>query len=540
MPPSKTDRFMPCECQSVTGAPRIKGPTGRMGQMDIAARRPYLAVQGRHADWQALSGKLDGQMEDGFIYKNGSGGVYIVDKSSHFSMKTAMRSAVLMALGGGLVFGGCARKHVPEFVKTPEIRAQLISFAAAKERQARSLASAEGKELPPKAEKLFSAIENAHWEEATNDYAELRRRMTTDSALYGSWWNPVLETFAAAEQFTLGDDKYAAAYGNDIIQSIPPGSIYFGGTDPGRFIVTAMEKSQIDGDPFFGLTQNALEDGSYLDYLRSMYGNRIYIPTAADLQKCFDDYYRDYQERRAKNELLPGEDATNGPDGKWRVNSYMSVIQVKERVAKVVFEKNTNREFYVEESFPFEWMYPDLEPHGLIFKMNHQPLTALSEEAVRRDQEYWTKTVSPMIGDWLNEDTPAQEIQAFAEKVFLRHDFNGFRGDPAFVENPYAHRKFSKDRSSIAGLYAWRAEHTPDAEEKARMSRAADFAFRQAWALCPDSLEAVFRYVAFLMEENRTSDALIVAETAAAFRSEPSAPSLDQLVQQLKQRLGTQ
>ena len=37
----------------------------------------------------------------------------------------------------------------------------------------------------------------------------------------------------------------------------------------GGFWSPALEKSQADGDPFFTLTQNALADGTYLDYLRS-------------------------------------------------------------------------------------------------------------------------------------------------------------------------------------------------------------------------------------------------------------------------------
>ena len=53
-------------------------------------------------------------------------------------------------------------------------------------------------------------------------------------------------------------DKYAIAFGNDIIQSIPDGSIYFGGTDPGRFVVTALMESHADGKPFFTLSQNPL------------------------------------------------------------------------------------------------------------------------------------------------------------------------------------------------------------------------------------------------------------------------------------------
>ena len=47
------------------------------------------------------------------------------------------------------------------------------------------------------------------------------------------------------------------------------------------------------------------------------------------------------------------------------------------------------------------------------------------------------------------------------------------------------------------------------------MNDAADFAFRQAWAICPYSPETVIRYVNLLISQNRRSDALLVAETAA-------------------------
>ena len=449
-------------------------------------------------------------------------------------MKKWSELAGLLLLAAGMVMSGCARNRAPEFVQDPALRVQLEAFAMEKERQAQALAAASGQALPSKAETVFSAIATGDWATATNNYADLRSSFKGDQIQPGSWWQPVLETYGAAELFTLGDPKYATAYGHDIIESIPPGSIYFGGTDPGRFIVTAMEKSQMAGEPFFDLTQNGLSDGGYLDYLRSMYGARIFIPTAADLQKCFDDYFSDFQKRRAAHELMPGEDIARGPGGKWHVNSYMSLIQVKELVAKEIFEKNTNQEFYVEESFPFAWMYPNLEPHGLILKLHHEPLTALPEDSVRMDHDYWTNAIMPMIGGWLNNDTTVARVAAFAEKVYLRQDFSGFTGDPAFVENADAHRMFSKERSSIASLYAWRSQHDGDAADKRRMDAAADFAFRQAWALCPYSPEAVFRYVTFLMRQKRIADALVVAETAAKFRSEPGVGQLDQLVANLK------
>jgi hypothetical protein len=97
----------------------------------------------------------------------------------------------------------------------------------------------------------------------------------------------------------------------------------------------------------------------------------------------------------------------------------------------------------------------------------------------------------------------------------VKNDWSGFAGDPQFVQNAYSCVMFSKLRSSQAGLYAWRAQHAADDAEKKRMNDAADFAFRQAWALCPHSPETVFRYVNLLTTQDRRADALLVAETAA-------------------------
>ena len=239
------------------------------------------------------------------------------------------------------------------------------------------------------------------------------------------------------------------------------------------------------------------------------------------------------------NKLEPGEDVSVDPaSGRLQVSGEVAVMNVNALIVKVVFDRNTNRDFYVEESFPLAWMYPYLEPHGLIFKLNHQPLDQLSEEVVQKDHDYWTNMLSPMIGDWLNDDTSLADVAAFNEKVFLHHDFSGFTGDTNFVLNSYAHKTFSKERSSSAGMYAWRAQNATDPGEKERMNKAADFAFRQAWALCPYSPEAVFRYVQFLTTQQRTSDALLVAETAEKFpgADEASNRQLETLVTQLKRQ----
>src|SRR5206468_8634844 len=111
------------------------------------------------------------------------------------------------------------------------------------------------------------------------------------------------------------------AFGRDIIKSIPPGSIYFGESDWGRFVVTALCKSQIDGDPFFTLTQPGLLDGTYLNYLREMYSSHIYTPSQEDAANAFRDYYADYRRRRGLNQLKPGENTAE--DGSMTVTCYV-------------------------------------------------------------------------------------------------------------------------------------------------------------------------------------------------------------------------
>jgi len=77
-----------------------------------------------------------------------------------------------------------------------------------------------------------------------------------------------------------------------------------------------------------------------------------------------------------------------------------------------------------------------------------------------------------------------------------------------------------------------------DPLEKERMADAADFAFRQAWALCPYMPETVYGYVNFLLERQRLTDAIFVVETATKM-PEKWAGEADQfgdLLDRLKER----
>jgi tetratricopeptide (TPR) repeat protein len=184
-------------------------------------------------------------------------------------------------------------------------------------------------------------------------------------------------------------------------------------------------------------------------------------------------------------------------------------------LTKITFDKNPAKEFYIEESFPLDWMYPYLEPHGLIMKINRQPLDTLSEEILKQDHRHWQARVDDMIGNWLTDETPVQTVAEFVEKVYAKRDLSGFQGDPRFVQNENAGKMFSKWRASIGGVYSWRISNSNSSPVKRqRMTKEADFAFRQAFAICPSSPEALFRYVNLLVSLGRVDDAIRLTEAA--------------------------
>ena len=413
---------------------------------------------------------------------------------------------------------------------------RLRAFFTAKAAQARQLAAGDSEAVPPEVWAYFEAGRQGDWQTATNLWRAMREQahqygVNNPNAKLDKVWAPILETDLAWEQFANWKEKYVLAYGKDIIKSIPAGSIYFGGTDPGRGVITAMTTSHAEGKPFFTLTQNALADGTYTDYLRTMYGATIYTPTANDAQTCFQEYLADAERRLAEGKLKPGEDVRR-TDNRVQVSGQVAVMSINGLLTKVIFDHNPGREFYVEESFPLDWMYPHLTPHGLILKLNREAMAEISETTVREDHDYWARYLRPILGDWLKDDTSAADVATFVEQVYLKHDLHRFKGDRQLVEDTWAQKAFSKLRSSISGVYAWRATNAKTPQEKQRMIKAADLGFRQAFALCPSSQEALFRYVQLLLMADRLEDARLIAETSLKF--DPENAQVSALVGQLK------
>ena len=398
--------------------------------------------------------------------------------------------------------------------------------------------------------------------------------------------------------YWFGHDMFTPPFG--VYPEMTRDAILFGGTDPGRFCPTYIifcesfiphscqpkEDQKFDRRDVYIITQNALADGTYLDYLRSQYfrsaqhdppffrefikyvlgipfgpnntlvndlanaayyvldvpftkfGARveakrraegvyplveIYIPSPDDLQVCYDTYREDFQRRAALGQLQPGEGVqTSG--SQMAISGQISVMKINGLLCKVIFDHNPTNEFFVEESFPLDWMYPYETPFGIIMKINRQPLPELSDDVFKKDHEFWSQYSQRFIGNWITYDTSIQQIADFVEQVYLHGNFSGFTGDRRFVRDDDGQKAFSKLRSSQAGVYAWRlgSQCPPEYRQKTAAAQEAllretDFAFKQAFAFCPYSPEAVFRYINFLLQYNRLDDALIVAKTCLKF-----------------------
>src|SRR5437773_8065983 len=247
----------------------------------------------------------------------------------------------------------------------------------------------------------------------------------------------------------------------------------------------------------------------------------------------------DAQRRMQLKQLKPNEDVRlDKESGRLTVQGQVAVMSINGLLTKVIFDKNPTNEFYVEESFPLDWMFPYLEPYGIIMKINRQPLPEMTEEMVKRDHEFWSQYSQRLIGNWITYDTPVKEICEFAGRVYERHDYKGFTGDRKFIRDEQAQKSFSKIRRSIGGIYAWRYGNAKPGPEKQRMFKEADFAFRQAFAFCPFSPEAVSRYSYLLASAGRLDDAERIAETALRFDREN--PFIQTLLNQIKEHTKSQ
>ncbi|MDF7798956.1 DUF2723 domain-containing protein [Pontiellaceae bacterium B1224] len=300
-----------------------------------------------------------------------------------------------------------------------------------------------------------------------------------------SYWYPDEEEFL---------EQWEAYPCKDYPEPMGPNAIFFGGTDPGRFVPTYMIYSAKVRPDVYLITQNALADNTYMNVMRDLYGDQIWIPSPLDSNLAFQQYVQGVQ----NGSINAGADVTT-EGGKVQVQGVAGVMKINGFLSKMIFDHNQYitetktdektrpvgaaavfedpvkdpktglpplRTFYVEESYVLPWMYPYLTPHGLIMKINNKP-TALTPEMVKNDTDFW---------NW------------YCDRLL---------NDEKFIRDIVARKSFSKLRSALAGLYAARGK-----------PREAEAAFRQSVALYDLSPEANFRLADLIAKQGRFDEAI--------------------------------
>ena len=268
----------------------------------------------------------------------------------------------------------------------------------------------------------------------------------------------------------------------------------------------------------------------------------IITPSVRDSEIAFNTYMADAAARLQHDRMYPNEPKKIKPgeevrevEGKISVTGQVAVMAINGLLTKTIFDANPTNAFYVEESFPLDWMFPYLTPYGIIMKINRNPVAEFTPDIMAKDHEFWSKYSERFIGNWITYDTPTKDLCAFAEKVYIRREFSGFKGSPAFIRDDNAQKAFSKLRSAIGGLYFYRLNTAKTAQENQRLLKEAEFAFKQSFAFCPYSPEAVYKYVNLLVNLQRSDDAEMVVDTCLKFDPEnPSMHGLKANLQEIK------
>jgi tetratricopeptide (TPR) repeat protein len=397
------------------------------------------------------------------------------------------RAAAGQSRSAGAVFRRHSPTAGPAGPSAQEIVAgKVTQFARKRWETVQAMARHFKVDVPDEVKRFFAAVEAGRWEEADALFkalSEKRKASSTSSSAVQALqklWPAVLETYGVAEQAHNWPAQQLLDYGNAVLDSLRPGMVYVGGTDAGRFIPTLLNETGDAGQHII-LTQNALGDGTYLDYLRFLYGDQMPMLTAEDSQRAFSDYMADATKRFQHDQQLPDEPPQLRPgeevqmvDGKVQVSGQVSVMYINELLFQALMQKNPDTAFALQESFPFQSTYANATTLGPIMELrNTDTQAALTPERVNQALDYWGNTVQELVAD------------------------------PEVPSDSDARNAYSKLLVAQANLFLDR-NYTGQAEE----------AFRLATELAPASPEVIYKYAGLLAKENRFAEASQLVQTA--------------------------
>lgn len=367
---------------------------------------------------------------------------------------------------GGQGASGAAR-FGNEFVSRPEeiVARKVAQFGRSRREIVGRLAKHHGREVPAEIERFFEAMERGNWEEIDQLFQAMAKRSaqyegsTHDESL-DPFWPAVLEAYGGAEQAHLWPAKQLLDYGEGILGALKPGMVYIGGTDSGRFIPTLINETS-SGEQHVILTQNAMADSRYMEYVRFLYGDRIRLPGTEGAQQAFADYIADAQKRSAHDQQFPNEpkqirrnERVWEGEGRVAVSGSTAVMDINERLVQQILEANPEMSFAMQESFPFKKTYAEAAPLGPIMELRAGGVEAGegSERDGAKTLEYWQGMKEQLLQN--PEAAGSDETLKAYSKMTVGHANLLAGSDPARAEEIYrlATEIFPRNTDAVIGL----------------------------------------------------------------------------------------
>jgi hypothetical protein len=307
---------------------------------------------------------------------------------------------------------------------------------------ARAMARHYGIEVPPEVEAFFAAVESGDWARIDAVFTSLRARIRGDDDLehLRKLWPAILETYGVAEQAHLWPAQKLLDYGNAALGSLREGMVYIGGSDPGRFIPTLLNETS-DGPRHMVLTQNAFADQSYLEYVNFLYGDRLGTLSKDESQRAFQDYISDAQKRFQHDRDFPNEPKQVRPgeelqmiDNRFQVSGTVAVMDINERLLRMLMEKNPDVSFAMQESSSLPSTYAGASPLGPLIELRARdasvPFTA---EQAGQSVAYWSDVQTQFGASDPPEARNAWAHMAVAQGNFLSSQNFGAEAERIYV-----------------------------------------------------------------------------------------------------------
>lgn len=236
--------------------------------------------------------------------------------------------------------------------------------------------------------------------------------------------------------------------------------VYVGGTDNGRRIPELLDETS-GKEPHVIVTQNALADGRYVDYVNTLYGDRLSTLTEADSKRVFQEYVADAQRRLEHDQQFPSEskqiragEDVQLLDGKVQVGGQVAVMAINEKLLQTLMAKNPDVGFAAQESASLKGTYADALPLGPLMELRAlDGENSFTDERAAQSLDYWRSQAQTLQADSEATGSPAA-LKSYSHDAVSAANLLAAYNFPGEAESAYriAAELWPSNPESVGGL----------------------------------------------------------------------------------------